>query len=131
MNNKVRITITDDHDIVSLGLTALLTTEPTFEVVESFANGERSIREIPGINPNVAIVDINMPGMNGLETARHLREEMPDLKIILHSMEVKDSYIEEAKAIGVNAYVSKSSDITNLIGTIKHVLVHDDFRKVV
>lgn len=128
MGSEIRIIIIDDHEMVLQGLSALLSNHPGFSIVGKFTNGHIAAEQIHEINPDIVLTDINMPIINGFETAEKILKKNQTLKIIMISMEVKSAYIEKAKKEGIAAYVSKDSPIEKLVQVIKRVyLGQSDF----
>lgn len=118
---KIRLVLVDDHEIVSKGLTTLLNLVPEFEVVRIFNNGFSIIEQYNDLKPDVILMDINMPNINGYETAKKLIEIDPAAKLIILSMEIKRYYKEKALQEGMKGYVSKNADINILVNEIKRV----------
>ena len=118
---NIRIIIVDDHEMVIQGLKALIESNPGFEVVKAFTNGMDAIEEYTSINPDIVLMDINMPIINGFDTSSKLLALDQDAKIIMLSMEVNKPYMKKALEEGIKGYVSKSADINELLKSIKNV----------
>ena len=118
---NIRIIIVDDHEMVIQGLSALIERNPGFEIVKTYSNGHKAIGEIEEVNPDIILMDINMPVINGFETSNQILSLNPSAKIIMLSMEVKKPYMRKALEIGIKGFVSKGADISELIQTIKLV----------
>ena len=104
---KIRILLADDHAIVCAGLAKLL--EPHYEVVGSVEDGRALLKAADELNPDVVVLDIGMPLLNGLDAARELKKRKPYIKLIFLTMET-DSYIAaEAFRAGAAAYLLKTS----------------------
>ncbi|MEM6829465.1 MAG: response regulator transcription factor [Bacteroidota bacterium] len=121
MQKSINIVLIDDHEMVLQGLSTLLGNHPGFNIVGEYTNGFTAVKEIKKLYVDIVLTDINMPEINGFETAQKLRESDPELKIIMLSMEVKQAYVQKAKQEQINAYVSKDSPIQDLIAIIKKV----------
>ena len=121
MKNTINLILIDDHEMVLQGLKALLDGQPEIKIVQSFTNGQDAINQIKSLDIDIVLSDVNMPVINGFETAKRLRELKEDLKIILLSMENKEGYIEKAKAENLSGYVTKDAPIEELVFAIKKV----------
>jgi DNA-binding NarL/FixJ family response regulator len=108
----MRVLIADDHAIVRRTLKAILE-EDGYEVCEA-ADGRDAIRQVRECNPSILIMDIAMPVMTGLDAAREILRERPELPIVLLSMHSLDSLRSAAAKIGVRGYVSKSRAVEDL-----------------
>jgi DNA-binding NarL/FixJ family response regulator len=83
MSDSIRILVVDDHPIVRDGLVAILTTQPDFEVVGEAPNGAEAVERARLLNPDLMLLDLEMPGMDGVEVIRRLREAMPEIRVIV------------------------------------------------
>jgi two-component system response regulator NreC len=115
-----RVLLADDHTLVRQGLKALLEREG-FAVVGEASNGQEAIRLAPHIRADVAILDISMPVLNGLDAARELQKVSPRTKPILLTQHDEDQYVVEALRAGVRGYVLKSQASTDLVHAIQQV----------
>lgn len=118
----ITILVADDHAILRQGLRALLEDQNDFRVVGEASNGREAVQMVKETRPNVLIVDIMMPEMNGLEVARQVSKEVPDTRTIILSMHAKESYIQEAIKNGAAAYVLKESQTSELIQAVREVM---------
>jgi len=116
---KLRIMIADDHSIVREGLKQLLEIEGEFEVVGQAANGVEVIEKIDAMNPDVLLLDINMPGMNGLQTIKELKAQGNDIKIVILTIHDDREYLMETMQNGAAGYILKDTDATSLYKAIK------------
>ena len=119
MNPKV--VLADDHTIVAEGLKALL--EPEFQIVATVDNGRAAIRAVRALNPAVIILDISMPQLNGIETAREIRKFDPKIKIVFLTMHSDVAYVQEAFDAGASGYVIKHSASFDLQLAIRRALL--------
>jgi DNA-binding NarL/FixJ family response regulator len=117
-NMSLRLLIVDDHDIVRLGLRKLAELHARWEVCGEAEDGERAIAKVQELSPDVVILDLTMPGMNGFETAMRIRRVSPSTKIILFSIQ---DVATAASQVGVDAFVSKASGLPNLIATVERL----------
>jgi len=123
MNNAKTITIVlaDDHRIVRQGLHALLKAEADFDVIGEAGDGLKVLDLVRKLNPDVVVLDLMMPGLNGLEVARQLSKQTPNTKIIILSMYDDEGFVLEALSNGVSAYVLKDAGSTDLIQAVREV----------
>ena len=104
----IRILIADDHAIVRSGLRVLLESMPDIEVVGDAGTGEETIDQVASLQPDVLLLDIAMPGMNGLEAARLIREQAPQVRIIVLTMYDDEAYLRQFLEVGAAGYVSQA-----------------------
>jgi DNA-binding NarL/FixJ family response regulator len=116
---KINIVIADDHDLVSKSLAALLRSIPDFEVVGQCDNGRDLIEMVLRLRPNVAIVDLGMPVMNGVEVARRLRDMSRATRVIILSGYSDEVSVRQTLEAGVAGYVVKRGATTDLIRAIR------------
>ncbi|MFC1885858.1 PAS domain S-box protein [Thermodesulfobacteriota bacterium] len=118
---KIRVMIADDHAVVRGGLSAMLGTQPDIEVVGEAIDGEKAVHMAHELAPDVILMDINMPNMNGMEATRVIHSELPHIRIIGLSMYDKNEQAAAILSAGAYAYLSKSDDIDHLIAVIREV----------
>ena len=123
MTAKTRITLSDDHPIMLAGLRNLIEAEPDFELVGEATNGAAALKLIREQKPDVAILDISMPEMNGIMVARKLAEELPQVKLMVLTLHEDRAYLRQALDVGVRGYVLKRSAAENLVQAIRAVMV--------
>jgi len=119
---KKRIIIVDDHPIMQKGLSTILEAEHGFEVVEKFDNAEEVLKVYEELSPDLAVIDISLPGMSGLELVKHLASRDPDLKIVVVSRHDESLYAERVIRAGAKGYVMKLEAGDQLIKAIKKIL---------
>jgi DNA-binding NarL/FixJ family response regulator len=117
----IHVFIVDDHKMVIDGMQLLLKDEQDIVVVGTALNGEDGIKQIPGTKADVILLDINMPGINGIETCKELLKINPDLKIIAISMHKESSLIKLMLSNGAKGYVLKNAGQDEVIDAIKTV----------
>jgi DNA-binding NarL/FixJ family response regulator len=122
MSKDIRILLVEDHDIVREGLRSLLEARPHHTVVAEAATGREALELARTASPQVAIVDINLPEMNGIETTRLLRKSFPELKVIGLSVHTGGRLVGEMISAGAAAYLPKSSAARELFAAIESVL---------
>src|SRR3970282_104183 len=105
--DKIRVLIADDHTIVRAGVRLLLEAEPDIEAVGEALNGEEAVAVAQSLRPNVILMDIAMPGMNGLEATRQIKACFPDIHILVLTMHRSDEYFFEMLKAGASGYMLK------------------------
>jgi DNA-binding NarL/FixJ family response regulator len=123
MNSQVRITLCDDHPIVLAGLRNLIASESDFVIVGEATNGTAALKLIRDVQPDIAILDISMPELNGIAAARQLAEECPTVKILILTFHEDRAHLKQALDAGVAGYALKRSAAEHLIHAIRAVLV--------
>ena len=127
IDRPVRILIADDHPGIRKTVRSTLEQHPRFEVVGEAEDGAKAIREARRLKPDVVVLNVAMPVLNGLEAAREIKTSLPQSAIVILSLNVDQLFIEEAKKIGVRAYVAKTEAGKALIKAIEAALEGDDF----
>jgi two-component system nitrate/nitrite response regulator NarL len=118
---KIRLLLVDDHPIVREGIKSALSTKKNISIVGEAATGEEAMVKARKLLPDVILMDINMPGMSGLETSRRLRKSVPDSKILALTMHENREYVLEMTQIGARGYVFKDSSPSELLRAIEAV----------
>ena len=119
--DKIRILIVDDHAIVRMGLASLLGTRPEYEVVGDAGNGETALRKTARLKPDVILLDMVMPGMDGAETTRRLVESNPQSRILILTSYGTSDGIARALEAGALGAVIKTLDFKDLVKAIQSV----------
>ncbi len=117
----LRILLAEDVTIVAEALEALLASEPGFEVVARVMSGDQVVKAALMYRPDVAVLDVDMPGMTGIEAAGEVRKALPDTQILLLTALEGSGHLHKAIAAGANGYVLKSTSATRLISAIRKV----------
>jgi len=123
VTEKIRIVLADDHPIVLDGLRNLIRAEPDFELVGEAASGLSALKIIREQRPDVAVLDISMPELNGIVLSRRLAGEMPALRLLVLTLHEDRAYLNQALEAGVRGYVLKRSAVENLVQAIRAVMV--------
>lgn len=116
---KIRIMIADDHSIVREGLKQLLELESDFEVVGQASNGVETIERVKELKPDVLLLDINMPIMNGIKALKKLKEDGIDTKVVILTIHEDREYLIETMQIGASGYILKDSDSASFFKAIR------------
>lgn len=119
MFETINVVIADDHDVVIHGLKALLESEPGMKVAECATDGLTALQLVERLQPQVLVVDMMMPGINGLEITRQVTRRQPDVRVVMLSMHDNEAYVTEALKAGAMAYVLKASDAGEVILAIR------------
>jgi len=123
----VRIVIADDHRIVREGLRHLLEKRTDFKVVAEAADGESAVRLAKELSPDVVIVDISMPGLNGVEATRRILAERPGVRVLALSMHSDRRFVLETLKAGASGYLLKDSAFDDLVRAIEVVMARGSF----
>lgn len=115
---RIRIVVADDHAIVLEGLVALLENEPGMQVVGTATDGRQALDVLRRGRPDIALLDITMPGMTGLEITRHLTDEMPEVRTLILTMHDEDAFFFEALQAGASGYVLKGAGKDEILSAI-------------
>jgi DNA-binding NarL/FixJ family response regulator len=118
----IKIVLADDHPVVRQGLRAVFEAEADFSVVGETGEGLDAVRLVEELGPDVAVLDVMMPGLNGLEVARQIRQRCSQTRIVILSMHANDAYVLEALRHGAAAYVLKGSGPGELVRAVREVV---------
>jgi DNA-binding NarL/FixJ family response regulator len=117
-----RILLVDDHEIVRFGLCALLEKEGNLKVVGQAENGLEAIELAGQLDPDLIVMDMSMPNMNGVEATRHIRRILPDIQILVLSMYDRRQFVLDMLKAGVNGYVLKTRALEEVVSAVNTVL---------
>src|SRR5215813_7965685 len=117
----ITISLVEDHSGLRESLATLLNNVPGFRCPDRYANGEEAVRKIPLLRPDVALVDIKLPGMSGIECVAKLKRELPDLQILMLSMYEQSDLIFDSLRAGASGYMLKSAPAAELINAVEQV----------
>ncbi len=118
---RVRVLLVDDHALVRAGFRALLERMAGVEVIAESADGQQALRLIAEMRPDLALVDVSMPGLNGIETAARAARESPGTRILIVSMHADAEHVHRALAAGAAGYLLKTSDRAELEMAVRAV----------
>lgn len=119
--SPIRILLADDHTVVRKGLRLLLESQPEFMVVADAADGREAVALAEQHRPDVAVIDIAMPVLNGIEAARQISAKLPQTAVVFLSMHADEGYVLRALKAGARAYLLKDSAEHDLINAVKAV----------
>jgi len=118
----VKIVIADDHTVVRIGLRTLLEKEADFQVIGEASDGTQTINFVKLLDPDVVILDMIMPGINGIEITRQIKKISPHTQIIILSMHANEAYVLETLKKGASGYVLKDSTGNDLVKAVREVI---------
>ena len=121
MTNKLRILLADDHETVREGLRMILNAQPDMQVVATAGDGREAIAQCERVTPDVIIMDISMPGLNGLAATTQLTERCPGVKVLTLTRHADSSYLQQMLRAGAAGYVLKQSRPAELLHAIRSV----------
>jgi len=118
---RIRILLADDHTLFRQGVKTLLATESDMEVVGEAADGGSAAEKAAELKPDVVLLDIGMPGPSSFETARQIRRNRPETRILFLTMYDDEDYLVEGMEVGASGYVLKDSPATQLVAAVRDV----------
>lgn len=120
-HGRIRILVVDDHPVVRRGIITALNSSPELEVVGEAADGEATLRAVRDMEVDVVLLDIDLPGANGLEVAQALQTEFPAVKIIILSLFACEGHVMQAIKTGVQGCLPKQAPVAELVTAVKTV----------
>jgi two-component system, NarL family, response regulator NreC len=121
MTQIIRVLLADDHAVLRAGLRALLSAEPDLEVVGEAGDGEEAVALAERLKPDVVVMDITMPRMDGLQATRRITDRLPDTRVLVLTMHAEDQYLFRVIEAGGSGYVLKRSADAELMNAIRAV----------
>ncbi|WPO48526.1 response regulator transcription factor [Pseudomonas sp. S1Bt23] len=121
MNPALRLVLADDHEVTRTGFVALLAGHPEFEVVGQARDGQEALDLCERLQPDIAILDIRMPLLNGLGAARLLHQRQPAIKVVIFTMDDSPDHLEAAIAAGAVGYLLKDASRGEVLGALQRV----------
>ncbi len=118
----ITIALADDHHVVRQGLRALLESEPDFSIVGEVADGLKVADLVQKTTPDVLVVDLMMPGLNGLDITRQITQDSPRTRVVILSMHANEAYVLEALKNGATGYVLKDSQAAHLVQAVREAV---------
>ena len=127
MKNKLRILLAEDHETVREGLRLLINGQPDMEVIGEAGNGRVAVERARELQPDVIVMDISMPDMNGLKATAKLQKICPNIKLLTLTRHTDDGYLQELLRAGASGYVLKQSASTELLRAVRTVAAGDKY----
>ena len=124
---KIKVLVADDHTILRQGIKSLLDNQEGIEVIGEAKDGREALRIIEETLPDVILMDIAMPGLNGLEATRRIKKKFPRMKVLVLTMYTNEEYIFQILNAGANGYLVKETAFQDLISAIKAVYKNEAF----
>lgn len=119
--NNVRVLLVEDHQLVRAGIHALLDRMTGIEVVAEVSDGDEAVKAVESMQPDLVLMDVAMPGLNGLEAASRITKQWPSVRIIMLSMHANEEYLQKALKAGAMGYLLKGADLVELERAIRTV----------
>ncbi|PFH08582.1 DNA-binding NarL/FixJ family response regulator [Collimonas sp. PA-H2] len=117
-----RILIVEDHNLLRHGLRSMITALPSYEVVGEAREGKEAIREALSLHPDMILMDLSLPGMNGIEATAQIKRRMPDIRVLVLTVYKTDEYVTEALRVGADGYVLKDASYDEFVIAIQTVI---------
>ena len=124
---KIRVVLAEDHESVRQGLRLLLETKDDIEIVADAANGRVALDRVKALKPDVAVLDLAMPEMNGLAATKAIKQSVPQVNVVALTRHADDAYVQELLSAGASGYVLKQSPIEELLKAIRAVAAGDRY----
>lgn len=124
---SLRILIADDHPIIRKHVRRILEEQPGFRVCGEACDGVKAIEEAKRLKPDVVVLNVSMPVLDGMNAARKIKTELPETAIIMLSSNADKHFVEEAKKIGARAYVAKTKAAEALVTAIERAIIGGEF----
>lgn len=121
MNDTIRLMLVDDHPLMLLGISSMLDGKADIQVVGTAGNGQEALAKARELNPDVMMLDIVMPGMDGVELARQMRAELPDVRLLVLSSDTSLATLEPLLGIGIDGFLPKSSESAVMLEAVRSV----------
>jgi DNA-binding NarL/FixJ family response regulator len=124
---KLRVLIADDYEAVRKGVCAILTSRGDIEICAEASNGQEAVRMAKELKPDVVLMDMTMPVMDGLEASKRILQIFPEMPIIMFSMHKSDVLTQKAKDVGLRGFVTKAESATSLLKAVDMVVGKEPF----
>ncbi len=127
MGKKVRIVLAEDHTLLRQGLRALLSTDPGFEIVGEACDGREAVRCVEKLKPDLLLMDLSMPRMNGMEAIREIKNRHPQTRVIALTVHQQEEYLVTTLQAGAEGYVLKDATHEELVLAIQSVMAGNPY----
>jgi len=121
MTGRIRILVADDHTVIRRGIVGLLNAQSDMEVVAEAGTGREAVAQAVAVKPDVALLDVAMPDLNGLGATREIKEQLPAAAVLILTMHDREDYLFQALRAGASGYVLKGADIDDLLTAVRAV----------
>lgn len=118
---KIRILVADDHTVIRRGIVGLLNAQSDMEVIDEAGNGREAVAKAAAALPDVVLLDVAMPDLNGLGATRMIKEQSPAVQVLILTMHDREDYLFQALRAGASGYVLKGADIEDLLTAVRSV----------
>ena len=125
--NSIRVLLADDHKLIRAGLVLVVQQQPDLNVIGEADDGRQAVQLVESLKPDVVVMDIGMPNLNGIEAARQITASRPDTAVVILSMHADEGYVLRALKAGARAYLLKDSATTDLVQAIRAVVEGKSF----
>lgn len=119
--SNIRVVLAEDHTIVRKGLRSLLDAEADIEVVGEAGDGRQAVQQVGELHPDIVLMDITMPGLNGLEATRQIKQRYPEVQVLVLTMHATEEYIRQILRAGASGYLVKQAAVSELVLAIRAV----------
>src|ERR1700732_4863221 len=124
---RLRILVADDHEVMRTGVRALIEQEPGWQVCGTATNGQEAVEVARKLKPNVVVLDMTMPELDGLEALREIKRALPGTEVVIFSAHHSEEVIEQLFDAGAKSYIQKSDAGRHLVAAIKSLAEHEAF----
>jgi two-component system response regulator NreC len=121
MSDRIRVLLVEDHTLVRKGIRSLLEAEADIEVAGEAENGHEALQKVQALNPQVVLMDITMPSLNGLEATRQIKKQYPHIHVLILTMHTDEEYIFQVLQAGASGYLIKQAELRELVSAIRTV----------
>jgi CheY-like chemotaxis protein len=121
----LRVIVADDHVVVREGFVALLNCQPDFEVISEASDGHEAIQQADALVPDVVVMDVEMPNLNGIEATRHIKRQQPDVVVVGLSLHQEEGMARAMIEAGADAYVSKNVPAQEFVAALRQACLPD------
>jgi len=118
---KIRILVADDHTVIRRGIVGLLNAQPDMEVIDEAGTGREAVAKAQAVLPDVVLLDVAMPELNGLGATRMIKGQSPGVQVLILTMHDREDYLFQALRAGASGYVLKGADTEDLLAAVRSV----------
>lgn len=125
--NKIKVLLADDHPVFRSGLKSVIQADDNLQIIAEVSNGKDAVIESKLKNPDIVIMDVNMPGIDGIEATKQIKEINPKIKVLILTMYSDEAYLKEGLKAGASGYVLKKAVDTELLSAINIILNDENY----